>query len=81
MYDNNLFFIEKDNFKRIVGELIRKIRTENYHMSQEKLGELSGFDRTYIGAIERGEKNPSFYAIYKILKILEVDPTDFFNQI
>lgn len=77
----DFFFIERDNFSRIVGDLIRIARMEKCHISQERLGELSGYDRTYIGAIERGEKNVSFYAIYKILKILNLDPTEFFNQI
>lgn len=78
--DGDLFYIEKDNFKRIVGELIRDIRITR-NITQEGLGELTGYDRTYIGAIERGEKNVSFYAIYKILKALEVDPTNFIDQI
>lgn len=75
------FFIEKENFTRIVGDLIRKEREEKAHISQERLGDLTNYDRTYIGAIERGEKNVSFYAIYKILAALKVDPTDFFNRI
>ena len=81
MYTTEPFFIEKDNFAKIVGSHIQKIRTEKCKLSQEQLGLLSGYDRTYIGAIERGEKNASFYAIYKILTILEVDPTTFFNEI
>lgn len=77
---SELFFIEKDNFKRIVGDQIRNIR-ENQNLTQERLGEMSGYDRTYIGAIERGEKNVSFYAVYKIFKALKIDPTDFINNI
>lgn len=73
--------IDKKNFCRIVGENIRKIREEDKMISQEYLGELTEFDRTYIGSIERGEKNVSFYAIYKIIVALDIDPTDFFNQI
>ncbi len=80
MNPNEIFFIEKENFKRIVGDLIRDIRTDQ-GLSQEKLGYLTGYDRTYIGSIERGEKNASFYAFYKILKVLDVDPTEFFNKI
>lgn len=78
--DDGLFFIEKENFTRIVGDLIREIRTGK-NMTQEKLGELTGYDRTYIGSVERGEKNVSFYAMYKIFKALEADPTDFIKQI
>ncbi len=77
---NNRFFIEKDNFSRLAVEAIRDIRIE-CGLSQEELGGLSGYDRTYIGAIERGEKNVSFYAIYKILTALETDPAEFFKKI
>lgn len=77
---DQFFYIEKENFTVIVGNLIYEIRT-NSNLSQEKLGELTGFDRTYIGAIERGEKNVSFYAMYKIFKALKIDATDFINKI
>lgn len=78
---NPNFFIEKENFQRIVGDLIRKEREEKAKISQEELGIRTNYDRTYIGSIERGEKNASFYAIYKILTVLGVDPTDFISKI
>ena len=81
MNDNNKpFLIEKENFTCIVGELIRKYR-ENENITQEALGDLTDCDRTYIGSIERGEKNASFYVIYKILLALKIEPSDFFNNI
>ncbi len=76
-----LFFIEKENFTRIVGDLIRKEREQNAKLSQEELGVLTGYERSYIGSIERGEKNASFYAMYKIIIALKVDPKEFFNNI
>lgn len=73
--------IEKDNFRVIVGELIRNIRTQKLKISQTELANRCYLERTYISSIERGEKNISFYAMYKIIEALEIDPTDFFNQI
>ncbi len=44
------------------GERIKTLRKER-GWSQEKLAEKTGFHRTYIGMIERGERNPSLINI------------------
>lgn len=54
------------------GEKIRQLRLER-GLSQEKLAFLSGLHRTYVGAIERGERNVSFKNIEKIAKTLKVN--------
>ncbi|MBD2300986.1 helix-turn-helix domain-containing protein [Nostoc sp. FACHB-190] len=41
-------------------------------MSQEELAEKAGLHRTYIGMIERGEKNITLLNIEKISKALEM---------
>jgi len=52
----------------------RKIRAERAKMavSQERLGELAGLHRTYIGMIERGEKNITISNLRKIAQALGV---------
>jgi transcriptional regulator with XRE-family HTH domain len=62
------------------GEKIRKIRTEQ-GLSQERLAFLSGLHRTYIGAIERGERNVSFKNIEKIANTLKVNLEDLFRDL
>jgi len=43
-------------------------------LSQEDLAEAAGVHRTYIGMIERGEKNVTIYNIERIALALEVRP-------
>jgi len=43
---------------RIFGKRIRELRIAA-NLSQEKLAEITGFHRTYIGMVERGERNIS----------------------
>ncbi len=52
----------------------RKIRSERIkrRISQEKLGTLAGVHRTYIGMIERGEKNITILNIEKIASALDM---------
>ncbi len=45
-------------------------------ISQEELGYRSRLHRTYIGGIERGERNPSFMNIVKIADALEVSGSE-----
>lgn len=47
--------------------------------TQEKLGELTGLDRTYISGIERGVRNPSIRNIDRIARALCVSVNDLTN--
>lgn len=62
-----------DYFK-ILGENIRTLRIEK-GLTQEQLAELSDLHRTYIGAIERGERNISLKNIVAISSALNVEPS------
>jgi transcriptional regulator with XRE-family HTH domain len=61
-----------DGVQAAFGDRIRLRRVEA-GVSQEKLGELSGLHRTYIGHVERGEVNPTLGSIVKLADALEVD--------
>jgi transcriptional regulator with XRE-family HTH domain len=57
------------------GRRVRATRHER-RVSQEKLGELAGLHRTYVGHLERGEVNPSLWNVIRIAAALEVDPAE-----
>lgn len=48
----------KSDILEVFGQVIREMRIEQ-GISQEELASLAGFHRTYIGMIERGERNLS----------------------
>lgn len=60
------------------GERIRSLRKER-KWSQEKLAEETGFHRTYIGMIERGERNPSLINIQVFAEAFEMEINALFN--
>ncbi len=48
-------------------------------MSQEAFALECGFDRTYIGILERGEKSPTLNSLDKIAKALNISIKDLFD--
>ena len=67
-----------DSVKWQFGSNVRRIR-EALGMTQEELGEASGLDRSYIGGIERGERNPTLTAIIQLASALRVWPGRLFE--
>lgn len=63
---------------QIVGRRIRNYRLQK-GLSQEKLAELAGCHPTYIGQIERGEKNATMESIEKIAIGLEIPLSQLFE--
>lgn len=57
----------------ILGANIRAYRNKK-GLSQEKLADITHLQRTYIGSVERGERNISLKNILIIAKALEVEP-------
>jgi len=65
---------------KLVGKRIRSLRKER-EMSQELLGEKGGFHYSYIGQIERGEKNISLLNLAKVASALEVSLSQLFTYV
>jgi transcriptional regulator with XRE-family HTH domain len=58
---------KKDNLLVLFGNKIRDERLKR-NLSQEDFAELTGFHRTYIGMIERAERNVTLLNIEKFAK-------------
>ena len=65
---------------KLIGQRIRNYRIEN-GLSQEKLAEAAGCHPTYIGQIERGEKNATLESIEKISSAMSVPLSKLFEKI
>ena len=65
---------------KILGQRIRNYRTAK-GLSQEKLSELAGCHPTYIGQLERGEKNVSVENIEKLSIALNVPLSRLFEKL
>lgn len=65
---------------KFVGQRIRNYRTQQ-KLSQEKLAELSGCHPTYIGQLERGEKNATLESIERIALALGIPLSKLFEKI
>jgi len=68
----------RKSLQQKLGQKIKTLRNEA-GLSQEKLGELTGLDRTYISDIERGKRNPSLKSLEKLAHALKVSISDLTN--
>lgn len=64
-----------DDLKRQFGSNLRQLRLK-LRFSQEELALACGLDRTYVGSVERGERNISLINIGKLAAALRVPPSD-----
>lgn len=62
--------------------LARNLRRERQArgLSQEAFAETLGFHRTYLGALERGERNPSLRSVEDLAERLRVDAQDLLRR-
>ena len=76
-----------DDFRRMVkrdvlkafGDRVREIRALK-GLSQEELARQAKIDRTYIGGIERGERNAGIKNVWRIADALGVPAADLFRE-
>lgn len=61
---------------RTLGTALRRLRRDR-GLSQDRLANLAGVDRAYVGGIERAERHPTWEVIERLLTKLDVTWTEF----
>lgn len=74
-----LAVISDSEILKIFGERVRQLRKQK-DISQEELAHRADLHRTYIGMIERAEKNITLLNIEKIANALEVDISNLLSK-
>jgi len=75
----DISIMKKDSVLVKFGNKVRQLRNEK-GWSQEELSFKSGFHRTYIGMVERAERNISLKNIARIAKTFNVEIQDLFTN-
>ena len=57
------------------GQILRAMREER-QLSQERLALESGYSREYVSMIERGHRNPTLVAIFRLAQVLAISPSE-----
>lgn len=68
-----------DKVQKKFGECVRTLRRAK-GLSQEALAEASDLDRSYIGGVERGERNISLQNIIKIANGIGISASEIFKD-
>lgn len=66
------------NTQKLLGRRIRSLRQAR-GLTQQQLGERADLNYKYLGAVERGEENPSLLVLERIATALEVELLDLFR--
>ena len=59
------------------GKVVRHLRREQ-GFSQETFAQYCGLDRSYLGGVERGERNVTLASMERIIRALHLKPSEFF---
>jgi transcriptional regulator with XRE-family HTH domain len=62
------------------GKALRE-RRRKLGVSQEEFADLCGLDRTYVGGIERGERNVALVNLEKLARALKMPLSELFRSV
>lgn len=67
------------DLQKVVGRNLRAYRMER-GLSQEDFAEVVGVHRTYMGGLERGERNLTLQSLERLAEVLGLDPIKLFLE-
>lgn len=68
------------NISEAFGHVLRKYRTEA-NLSQEQLALQCDLDRTYIGLLERAQRQPTITTVFVLCNALNITPHEFIREV
>ncbi|MGP6191607.1 MAG: helix-turn-helix domain-containing protein [Vulcanimicrobiaceae bacterium] len=68
-----------DDIRLSFGQAVRRARVAR-KLSQEEFADECGLDRSYVGGVERGDRNPSLLAIARIAHGLDMPLSELFAE-
>lgn len=75
MLDNNATL----KARKIFARNLKKMRVKQ-ELSQEELADVAGLHRTYVGSVERGERNISIDNMERLASALQINIQDLLNN-
>jgi len=67
------------DLQRIFGRNLRRYR-EQRGLSQEAFADVLGVHRTYMGGVERGERNLTLRSVERIAAVIKVNPLELLRE-
>lgn len=68
------------DLQKTLGRNLRRYREER-GLSQEAFADLVGVHRTYMGGVERGERNLTLKSVERMAEILDMSPIDLLTEV
>ncbi len=71
--------VKGNDIDKILGQVVREIRLSK-NLSQEKLAELGGFERSYISKVETGARSVRFQTVVRLALALDKKPSELIKE-
>lgn len=79
LYCPHMATLKDENITKELSDKLKKAR-EKCNLTQDEVAEQTGISSNYYAKIERGEINVTIKKLYKIIKVLKINPSDIFSS-